>query len=174
MKRLFLTFVLCTFAVSAFAQNRIIYTRPDSGVSVVVPTAEFLSRFNTLAEGMAAVQTQSVPPAAIDVRIIDDTTLPTRTFRNAWRQSGVIVSVDMPLAREIHAGRIAQAQVAEIARLKVEERKERLKGNTAQADAHAATATALEALDLNVLATQIGAAPNPTALSAIWPANVPR
>ena len=80
----------------------------------------------------------------------------------------------MPLAREIHAGRIARAQVAEIARLKVEERKERLKGKTTQADAHAATIIALEALDLNVLATQISAAPNPTALNSIWPVGVPR
>ena len=69
---------------------------------------------------------------------------------------------------------IAAAQAAEIARLKVEERKERLSSNTAQADSHAATITALEALDLNVLATQIAAVPNATALSAIWPVNVPR
>ncbi len=79
----------------------------------------------------------------------------------------------MPKARNIHAERMGAAQAAEIARLKVEERKERLKSNTAKADAHAATITALEALDLNVLATQIAAAPNPTALSAIWPADVP-
>ena len=106
--------------------------------------------------------------------VADTTLLADRNFRVAWRRSGSVVSVDMSLARDIHAGRIATAQVAEIARLKVEERKERLKGNTAQADAHAATVTALEALDLNVLAAQIANAPNPTALSAIWPANVPR
>ncbi len=175
MKKLLLTFVLCLVVSPAFAQDRIVFTRPDGGVSVVIPAPEFLAQFGTLAEGMAAVQARSVPPSAADIQIIDSSAvLSDRTFRNAWRQSGGVFSTDMPLAREIHAERMAVAQAAEIARLKIEERKERLKGNTAQADSHAATVTALEALDLNVLATQIAAAPNPTALSAIWPAQVPR
>ena len=175
MKKFFFALVLCVFTVSASAQDRIIFTRPDGGVSVVVPAPEFLVRFGTLAKGMAAVQSQSVPLGAADIQIIDSGNVPSdRTFRNAWRQSGGVFSTDMPLAREIHAGRIARAQVAEIARLKVEERKERLKGKTTQADAHAATIIALEALDLNVLATQISAAPNPTALNSIWPVGVPR
>ena len=93
---------------------------------------------------------------------------------NALEWDGAKIVVNMPAARSVHAGRVAVAQAAEIARLKVEERAERLKSNTAKANAHAATITALEALDLNVLATQIGAAPNATALSAIWPVNVPR
>ncbi len=155
--------------------DRIIYTRLDGGVSVVVPTQEFLARFGTLAEGMAAVQSRSVPPAATDIRTIGSGDVPVdRSFRNAWRQSGGTFSTDMPAARKIHIRHIAVAQSAEIARLKVEERKERLEGNTTQADAHAATAVALEALDLNALATQIGNTPNPTALKAIWPADVPR
>lgn len=82
--------------------------------------------------------------------------------------------VNISKAREIHAERIAIAQAAEIARLQVEEHKEQLKGDTARANDHAVTVSALEALDLNVLATQIAAAPNPTALSTVWPANVPR
>ena len=107
-------------------------------------------------------------------RIEDVTFPPDKQFRKAWRaQPGIIVE-DMPVSREVHAERIAVAQVVEIARLKVEERKERIKGNTAQADTHAATVTALEVLDLNVLATQIAAAPNPAALKAIWPAQLPR
>ena len=98
----------------------------------------------------------------------------SRATGNALKWDGIKIVVDMPAARGIHADHMANAQVAEIARLRVEERKERLKGNTTQADTHAATVVALEALDLNALATQIAAAPNPTALSAIWPANVPR
>ena len=173
--KILLILMLCFFTTAASAQNRIVFTRPDGGVSVVVPTPEFLAKFSTLAEGMAAVQAQSVPSNSTDVQLIDSANVLTdRTFRNAWRQSAGVIAVDMPLARDIHAGRVAAAQVAEIARLKVEERAERIKGNTSQADAHAATITALEALDLNVLATQIAAAPNPTALSAIWPAQVPR
>ncbi len=174
MKRLLLTLILCVTPVLAFAQDRIIFNRPDGGVSVVVPAPEFMAHFSTPAKGLAAVRAESIPSDATDVQTIDVSNLPARTFRNAWRQSGGVVSVDMPAARDLHAGRIASAHAAEIARLKIKERKERLKGKTTQANAHAATVIALEALNLNTLATQIGNAPNPTALSAIWPANVPR
>ena len=146
--------------------EKILFTRPDGGVTVVTP-----------AQGVSieTVLARSIPPDATDVTVVDSAVLPSdRTYRSAWRQSGATVNVDMPLARDIHAERIAVAQAAEIAHLKVEERKERLRDNTAQADSHAATVTALEALDLNVLATQITNAPNPTALSAIWPVDVPR
>lgn len=146
--------------------DRIIYTRPDGGMSVVTP-----------GQGISidAVLAKDIPSDATDVTVVDEGNLPsTRTFRNAWQQSGAAVNVDMPLARDIHAERMGAAHAAEIARLKVEERKERLKSKTSQADAHAATVIALEALSLNTLATQIANAPNPTALSAIWPAQVPR
>ncbi len=93
---------------------------------------------------------------------------------NALEWDGTKIVVNMPKAREVHAGRIAVAQVAKIARLKVKERRGHLQGNTAQADSHAATVTVLEALDLNALATRIANAPNPTALLAIWPTDVPR
>ena len=113
--------------------------------------------------------------AVTGVREINDSDIPSlAAFKDGWRDDGVNITIDMPTARETHADHIAIAQAAEIARLKVEERKERLKSNTAQADDHAATVIALEALDLNVLATQIAAAPNTTALDAIWPAQVPR
>lgn len=155
--------------------ERIIYTRPDGGVSVVVPMQEFLARFPSAGAGMLAVKARSVPLDATDVKMVEADDVPSdRTFRNAWRQSGGVFSTDMPAAREIHAECIERCHTAEIERLKVTKRRERIKGNTTQADAHVATQTALEALDLNALATRIGNAPNPTALKAIWPANVPR
>ena len=108
-------------------------------------------------------------------REIDRADLPNNPeFKDAWEDDGQKIAVNMPIAREIHANHIARALIAEIARLKVKEREERINGNTAQADTHASTITALEALNLNVLAMQIANASNPTALSAIWPANMPR
>ena len=112
-------------------------------------------------------------PGAV-ARIENVTFPPDKTFRNAWTRGVGKINVDMPKARVIHAKRLANAQTNRIARLKVKEAEERLLGNMAQADSHAADLTALEALDLNVLAIQIGNAANPTALSAIWPAKVPR
>ena len=157
--------------------KRIIYTRGDNGVSVIVPApiyiAQLMAGGNTEDQAIAIVQEKNVPSDAADITVVA-AVLSDRTFRNAWRQIAGVISVDMPTARDIHAERMGAAHAAEIARLKINERKERLKSNIAQANSHAATVVALEALDLNVLATQIAAAPNPTALSAIWPALVPR
>lgn len=155
--------------------KRIIYTRPDGGVSITVPALNARLVAETEDEFVTRIRTKDVPVDASDVQIVEEAAVPSdRTFRNAWRQTTGTISVVMSLAREIHAERIAIAQATELAHLKVEERKERLSSNTSQADTHAATITALEALDLNVLATRIAAALNATALSAIWPALVPR
>ncbi len=161
----------------------VIFNNPDGTITVRVPVQ------NPLPESDAARRSGETEDEHFErlvsgpnrkggsrVAVIEDTDLPIghSDFKAARRWDGVKVTVDMPTAREIHAESIAVVQAAEIARLKIEERSERLKSNTTQADSHAATITALEALDLNVLATQIAAAPNPTALSAIWPADVPR
>lgn len=131
-------------------------------------------------QAMQLIADKDVPPSASNVVIVDMTDLPSKAdgFFDAWERDLTpgpnVISVNMPKARAIHAGRLGEAQGVEIARLKVEERRERLKGNTAQANAHAAIATALEALDLNQLATRIATAPNSVALSAVWPAQLPR
>ena len=155
----------------------IVYDTADGRLNIRgARTAKFLAKFD--GDDAAAVQDildNRMPPDALNVQVLDNPTFPSnRTYRNAWEVSGMNIKVNMPKAREIHAKHIAVGQTAGIARLKVEERNERLKSNTTQADSHAADLVALEALDLNVLATQIAAAPNPTALSAIWPALVSR
>ncbi len=171
MKKLLLAFVLCLIISPALAEQRIVFTRSDGAITVRhLPSGASPQDFTD------AIQHAIDSGEAVNIPIaVDQTAMPTvRTFRNAWRQSNGAVSVDMPTARGIHAEHIARAHAAEIARVKTEERSERLKGNTTKADAHAATVTALEALDLNVLAMQIANAPNPTALKAVWPMDVPR
>lgn len=160
--------------------KRIVYSRPDGGISVVCPApgriAELMAEGMTEDAAIVAIQAKSVPADAINIEVMERALIPvSREFRNAWQKPGLGAPViNMVKAREIHAERIAVAQAAEIARLKIEERKERLKGNTAQADAHAATVTTLEALNLNALASQIAVTPTPEALKAVWPAKVPR
>ncbi len=72
--------------------NVIIYTRPDGGVSVVHPAPEFLARFDTDAEGMAAVRAKSVPKDAANVSEVPASKLPlrmnagkTQNLRDAWK-----------------------------------------------------------------------------------------
>lgn len=175
MKKLLLALTLCLSAVSALAKDRIVYTRPDGGVTIVVPTRSFVAKFDTLAEAIAAVQAKSVPPSATDIQIIDSGDVPrNRVFRNAWRQTGGVFSTDMPTARNIHAERIATAQIAESARLDTQERLARLTGRTTDANRHAADKAIVDSLNFATLAAQIATASDEMALLAVWPAQLPR
>lgn len=156
--------------------KRIFYTRSDGGVNIVTPTPEFVSRFNTEAEALAAVQAKDIPSDATVVTVMDVADIPKdRTFRDAWVQSvpGTIIT-NMPMARHIHTTRMADARDVEITRLKIEEPKQRLDGATTQANKVVADRAVIEGEDLSLLAIQIQAAPNPVALKAIWPTKVPR
>ncbi len=165
------------------SEKLIIWTRADGGLGLFAPAPEFVARFDGEDAALADIQPRVVPPGATDVTIVRRADLNGNELDD-WHHSdpaenaAVIVAgkieIDMPRARALHAKRIAAAWAAETARLKVAERGARLAGNSAQADQHAATVTALEALDLSGLATQIADATNPTALKASWPAQVPR
>lgn len=83
------------------SKRRILYTRPDGGVSVVCPTKEYLAQFPTELGGLAAVIAKDVPGDATDVRICEGVDLPpSRRFRDCWRRVGTgLPQVDMLLAR---------------------------------------------------------------------------
>jgi hypothetical protein len=56
---------------------KIIYKRPDSGVSVIVPSSEWLGTMEELA--------QKDVPTGLKYKIVEDEIIPTdRSFRNAW------------------------------------------------------------------------------------------
>ena len=155
--------------------TRIVFTRPGGKVTVAALTDEFIGKFPSEAAAITDFVATRLPPGASKIKTINENALPNRDFRDAWKQDGAGgVVIDMPLARDIHIDRMAVAHENEIARIKVEERKERLRSNATQADNHAATRTALEALDLSALATRMANAGSTQALSAIWPNDVPR
>ena len=53
------------------------------------------------------VKDKDVPGDAVGVRVIDHTEVPTdRTFREAWKDTGSSVEVDMDKARPIHLDRL--------------------------------------------------------------------
>ena len=82
--------------------QRIVYTRPDGGVSVVYPAPEYVARFATEAEALEAIQAKGVPTNAMNVHICDEFVIPaSRRFRNCWRQVGGATppSVSISLAR---------------------------------------------------------------------------
>lgn len=149
--------------------DQLIIKRADGGVSIAIAPKDPETTFRKWSDTADAAWL----PATWRIA---DVSIPDRTFRNAWTDAlaGPQIDVDLMKARAIHVERIVGAQASEIARLQVSERRERLLGNAAKGAAHAANRAALEALDLNTLATRIQAAPNPTALASVWPALIPR
>ena len=91
--------------------RRIIYTRPDGGVSIIVPTPGVSD-----AELFKAVPADAINPTAT---VAED--VPTdRTFRNAWKAAGRKCEVGVPKAKEIAHERRRAARAAEFAPLDVE------------------------------------------------------
>lgn len=72
--------------------KRIIFTRPDGGVSVIVPAPNI-----TIERAM-----QDIPADASYTEIVDVESLPTdRTFRDAWKQEGKKCVEDVEKCKEI-------------------------------------------------------------------------
>jgi len=75
--------------------QRIVY-KTDSGVSIVIPSPEALAAMTI--EEIAAKDI----PAGVEYTIVSADDLPAdRTFRDAWRQNGGSVDVDLPAAKTI-------------------------------------------------------------------------
>ena len=88
--------------------KRIVYTRPDGGVSVVTPVGS-----------LQEVYERSIPADATNIHECDHTDIPAdRTFRNAWAQGAAkLPEVNMPKARDIHMDRIREKRNAKLAEL---------------------------------------------------------
>ena len=139
--------------------KRIIYTRPDGGLSVVCPA------LNT-DEGLAAAQAK-LPVDAINPKVVDFSAIPQdRTFRNAWRQNETLVQHDMVKAREIHRERLRQARMPLFAANDIAIRDAQLEGDAA---ALAAAVTRRNALRDVTADAAIEAAQTPEELKAAMP-----
>lgn len=75
--------------------KRIVYTKPDGTVCVVVPAPDFVAGFQSEADAMAAIREKDVPEDAENVMECDAADLPSdRTQRSAWVCDGRTVSID--------------------------------------------------------------------------------
>lgn len=91
--------------------TKIIYTRPDGGVSVVSPAPAFMAKFGSEELALAALRAKVVPSDATDVIEVDEGSIPTdREFRDAWNHAGGVFGMDMPKARAIQEQRIDRAK----------------------------------------------------------------
>ena len=131
--------------------KRIVFTRADGGVSIVIPAHEHIDKvFGGDVDAMLAVEMANpkvVPLDATNVKVMEVGLIPADdTFRDAWTQASDAITVDLAKAREIQAARISHAVDLEIARLKSSEQKARLAGRTVAADADAFVRADLEVL----------------------------
>jgi hypothetical protein len=153
--------------------DRIIYTRPDGGLSIIIPT---ISRDDppgftepaALARAMA-----TVPPDAQGVRVVGAASIPAdRTYRDAWTDDGSTLAVDMGKARNIQRERLA----ARIDQLELsiagQEKAARLRGSSAGALLATQRSSAIKSLNLSQLHSQIEAAATPDELKQVWPAEL--
>jgi len=101
---------------------KIIFCRPDGGVSVVVPIASISSVMARL------------PASAINPQIVDDLVVPTdRTFRNAWRQSGASINQDMPTCRNLWRDRMRELRKPKLEALDIQWMRAVARNDTVQA-----------------------------------------
>jgi hypothetical protein len=91
--------------------QRIIYSTPDGGVAVVIPSGEL---------PIEAVLAKDVP-AGVQADIVDVSAVPSdRTFRNGWVKNGKAVGHDLAKCKTIAHEKRRAARAAEFAPLDVE------------------------------------------------------
>ena len=103
--------------------KRILFTRPDGGLSVVIPVINTLGEAEGFTEADALERALAKLPAdALNVRVVDETDIPTdRTYRNAWMDAGSgSVTHDMTKAREIHKNKLRELRAPKLAALDVD------------------------------------------------------
>ena len=149
----------------------ILYTRPDGGVSIVVPTPETLAKFETEDDAIAHVRERSVPDDATKIRVIDRSAIPEkRTFRNAWVDGTDKAVTDRSKASAIHMNRIREVRNAELAKEDINFQKA-----IEADDSSAKTAVATKKQTLRDLPAtfDLSGASTDDELDALWPSELP-
>ncbi len=77
--------------------RRIIYTRPDGGLSVVRPIINTHPVRENITEAQAEQRAgDRLPPDAINPQYIEESEIPSdRTFRDAWKANGAKIEHDI-------------------------------------------------------------------------------
>lgn len=107
-----------------------------------------------------------------NIREIEKVDIPSHLFKDAWEDDGVEILINMSKARVIHIKEISAARTEAVSVLQRRADEAAFEGRTADATKAANDRAAVEGLSPTIIATQIAGAANPTALSAIWPAEL--
>ena len=130
--------------------RKIFYSRPDGGLSIVSVPVD--------TDAAIAAALAKLPATASNVTTVDESVVPLdRTFRNAWRQNGVSVRVDLPIARTL-----VEKEIETRRRVKIRDVLER----EALGENVAVEKAALRSINARLL---VDAAQTPEALKAVIP-----
>lgn len=148
--------------------ENLIYTDQDGNALIVIPVPiehlRKMPQFKNMTQEQyeAHVWERSIPEDAIDPQELKAADIPNdRYFRNAWKQNGNKINIDMPLAREIHMNAIRIARDLKLKELDIET----MKGREVQTEKQI-----LRDLPVN---TDLTTATTPEELKAIWPKELP-
>lgn len=101
--------------------RKIIYTRPDGGVSIVHPVRNTIGENLTSDDEIEKRAWDKLPADAINPRFVDASEIPAdRTFRDAWVDSSGKIGHDMDKCRAMHKNRIRELRAPKLAALDVE------------------------------------------------------
>lgn len=166
--------------------RRIIYTRPDGGVSVVIPCKgyneqhltddevfqrawDMLHRSNEVVQSWEPDPEESLLPTgiAINPQIVTIDQIPSdRAFRDAWEHEGDKIAVNMDKARDIHMDNIRTVRNKALADLDVETIKAVGKSDSKALDDVEAKKQALRDIPQTF---DLSAARTPEELKNLWP-----
>ena len=157
--------------------KKIVYTAPDGSVRVIVPAPEMFnpkSKTRSLLPKLATASEDEIlawivakdVPAGVEYHFVEDSDLPSREFRNAWKIDGGKIGHDMDKCRAIWKDKMREARAPKLAALDLEYQRADEADDKAKKREVAARKQALRDVTAD---TRIVSAKTPEELKAVWP-----
>ena len=149
--------------------RRIIYTRPDGGMDIVIP-CRCTEDGHLTDDQIFQRAIRALPDNAVNIRVIAVDDVPIdRTFRNAWGHSDGQILVNMVKARDLWMDKIRQVRNAKLVQMDIET----IKAIGAKDDELLAAIEAKKQVLRDLPQTiSLDKAETPEELKATWPAEL--
>lgn len=143
----------------------IVYTQVGGSLAVIHPAPSAKLAEENEDQFLARIAAKDVP-AGLSFEVIDQALLPSRGYRNAWKQKPGGIDHDMPKAREIHRNKMREVRKPKLESLDIEYQRADEDGNALKKKEIADKKKALRDVTVD---PRIDAAQSIEALKAVWP-----